>query len=186
MKRVIKELLAEIRVEVLVDRYYVPVQVTSSIDPVQPNYPIDKSIDEQALADYDSFIEDSREEIESMDREIVEQNKSNKSPTSRYFTLVDLTQHVEHSIQYMIFLRISDHFPTDTDDEEHREIDQAIRQHRDSTKARLSAEQGHRVVWKVRQIIVNGERYSSYDEALDRVRQLVREWSQLLQSHPFA
>lgn len=183
MKRYIHQVnISEIRVEVVLEEYNELVSSTS-IRPIQPGYPVDHSVDEQALADYNSFIEDCKAEIEDLDLEIIDSNKSKRSYTSRYFTIVDLDQHVQHTLRYLIFLRISDHLDANFGDDQIA-INRVIRDHRDRLKDKLSKEQGHRVVWKVKEVIVNGSRFTSYDEAIEYVRELAEQWSAILKSHP--
>lgn len=183
MKRYIHQInLSEIRVEVVLDEQTELISSTT-IRPIQPGYPVDYSVDEQALADYNSFIEDTKAEIEDLDLEIIDSNKSKRSYTSRYFTIVDLDQYVQHTLRYLIFLRISDH--TDADfGEDQISINKAVRERRNQIKERLSKEQGHKVIWKVKEVIVNGSRFASYDEAIEYIRELAEQWSATLKSHP--
>ena len=185
MKRLVRSVESKIVVEIVVDEFIEDVRIDSAIDPVQPSYPVDYSIDEQALADYNSFIEDSKEELENLDLEILESNSSKRSLTSKYFVIADLTQDVEYTMKYMIFLRIFDHYEATWEDKEQLKINQGIRNHQDLTKAKYSEKQGHKVIWKVRHIIVNGDIFASYESALARVRELAAEWSELLQANPY-
>ena len=183
MKRCLRP---EITVEVNMECYQVPVAAASSIRKVRPGFPEDRSIDEQALADYMCFIQDSVEELEDLGLEIIESNTSEVSKTSRYFTLVDIEQDIEHTMKYMIFLRLSDHL-LELDDEENADrVQKAVRYHRDQTKLAQEKVQGHRVIWKVREIIVNGERFDNYDDAIQFVRSRAAEWIELLRNDPYS
>ena len=178
-----KYIAPQITVEVVVDRYHEDNIAASSIKPIKPNYPVDDTVDEQALADYDSFIQDSIAELEDLDLEISEYNISSRSDSSRYFTIVDLTQEIEHTMKYMIFLRISDHFPIDRTSEEQKRIDEGIRKYRNKTRAKFIEQQGHKVTWKVRQVIVNGQEFDSYDSALTRIKELAEQWAEMLKGN---
>lgn len=150
--------------------------IQSSIEPVYPDYfKNSKNIDQQAFADYDCFIKDSIEELENADLEIIERHKSDITVTSRYFTLMDLEQDVCKTAKYIIFLRISDHIYKPGE-----EVADSIYEHRRTLKDKISNQQGHKVIWKTREIIVNGIEYSSYQEALEAVVKLAEEWSEML------
>ena len=157
-------------------------KVASSIKPIRPNFPTDNTVDEQALADYNSFIQNSIEEIEDLGLEVIEENASKKSEASRYFALIDVTQDIERTAKYLIFLRISDHYPVDRQDDNER-VDDAIRYNREYLRKKYSDFQGHRIKWKVRQIIVNGTTFDNYADALEEVKRLAKIWSAELRSN---
>lgn len=154
---------------------------SSNIKPIQPQYPLNNEIDEQALADYNCFIEDSKEELEDLGLEIKYSNSSNRSLTSRYFTLVDLDQDVMHTMKYMIFLRVSDHLESNSE-----YTDALIRDHRNASQEEVSREQGHKVRWKLREIIVNDRTFTDYDSAVDYIRKKGEEWINMLRSRPYS
>ena len=185
MKRLLKDDQFSIRVEVAVESYVDEKLIAASdIKPVRPNYPEDNYIDEQALADYDSFIEESIMRIEDCDLEVLERNVSKKSVTSRYFSIVDLTQDTENTAAYMIFLRISDHI-IEGDPERMKEIQRDVREHRKYYAKKYGSMQGHKVTWKVRQVIVNGSRFDSYDEAIEYIAKLAEQWAELLRNNSY-
>ena len=126
-------------------------------------------IDDQGVADYEAFVEEVEGYFDDFDLLIVDNNESNKSLTSVYYTLADLNQWMHNLAKYVIFLRISDHVSRLT-----KEQKQNIQDHRNEFKKK------YHVIYKVRNIVVNGEIFNSYDDASEYVRQKLAEYSEIL------
>lgn len=127
------------------------------------------NIDEQTLADYNAFINEAILELEDHDLIVLETSKSKSSETSKYFTLADLEQNVLGTMKFVIFLRISNHTPTEDED-----VLQWIRERRESTTRKLG------VKWKVRDIRVNNETFTNYDDAVAYVGECAGKYQQSL------
>lgn len=162
-----------IRVNVCLEEEQLPV-LNSSIKPIRPDYPIDGSVDEQAFADYQCFITDTKFELEDLGLAIKYPNDGDQSPAFREYTLIDLEQNEVHIMKYMISLSIYDHH-TDT----FKDTDKLIRDHYRRFQEGSSFEQDHRVKWRLRQIIVNGELFNDYDDAVVYIRMKAEEWSNI-------
>ena len=67
----------------------------------------DKTIDEQALAEYETFVKEVLMEIETSRFVEVESHPSPESVTSRYHVFADKKQKESGNVRGLIFLRIS-------------------------------------------------------------------------------
>lgn len=134
---------------------------------------IKDEINPQALADYLAFIDEAKSILEDYDLMIMGKSDSKSSDTSKYFTLADLEQNVVGTMKFVIFLRISNHEPTDDP-----ETLEWIRQKRERTKEKYG------VKWKVRNIIVNKKEFSDYDEAIDYIEECAERYSNTLKRRP--
>ena len=79
--------------------------IPSEITPVMQ---LDDRIDEQALADYDSFVTNIYAMISAL-FDVVDIEQSNKSKTSWYFYLYAKNKNDDISTKFLIRLRLSDH-----------------------------------------------------------------------------
>ena len=134
---------------------------------------VKEEVNPQALADYLAFVDEAKSILEDYDLMILEKSNSKSSDTSKYFTLADLEQNVIGTMKFVIFLRISNHEPTDDP-----ETLEWIRQKREHTKEKYN------VKWKVRNIIVNKKEFSDYDEAIDYIEECAEKYSNTLKRRP--
>ena len=63
--------------------------VAAAFSNIKPVYDDNMEIDEQALADYDNFIEELLGELEYYDFKLLRASESKSSVTSRYYTLAN-------------------------------------------------------------------------------------------------
>lgn len=154
----------ELNISIVVELDYDTEAVAASVISSDKN-----KIDEQALADYEAFINEVILELEDHDLIILEKSRSKSSETSRYFTLADLEQNVLGTMKFVIFLRVSDHPSTEDED-----ILQWIRERRESTTKKLG------VKWKVRDIRVNDNIFTNYDDAVAYVGECAKRYQQSL------
>ena len=154
----------ELNISIVVELDYDTEAVAASVISSDKN-----KIDEQALADYEAFINEVILELEDHDLIILEKSRSKSSETSRYFTLADLEQNVLGTMKFVIFLRVSDHPSTEDED-----ILQWIRERRESTTKKLG------VKWKVRDIRVNDNTFTNYDDAVAYVGECAKRYQQSL------
>lgn len=168
MKRMVKD---EYNIDVIVeyDIEYVPVSA-STIKPIT-----DKSdrVYTQALADYDAFIEEIEYRFDDYDFIVVQENKSNQSDTSRYYKLANEPQWKSNTAKYVLALRISDHEPELTD-EQKKKI-------RDKNKA---FKEQYKIIYKVKNILVNGLECDSYDDAVDKVCESLEYYQKMFEKNP--
>lgn len=131
---------------------------------------VDGEIDSQALADYEDFIEDILAEFDYIGLEVIHEQGSNLSKTSRYYTLADAEQYKDDNMKYIIYLRVSDHIATLSPEQK-----KIIRQKRKDDSSRLRAK------YKVRNIIVDNKTFETYDDALEYVIKKAAEYKQTLE-----
>lgn len=134
-------------------------------------YPVKQAglIDDQALSDYLAFIQEVISEIEDAGLVIIEERSSKSSETSKYYTLADDMQYAQNTMKYVIFLRISDHVPQLTADQQ-----AWVNDVRNATKHKYG------VKWKVRYITVNESTNYSYEEAIEEFKQRLVSFKQAL------
>ncbi len=133
---------------------------------------VDGEIDQQALGDYLAFVLEALSELDDAGLEVIEQHDSKSSETSKYFTLADEGQYKNGDMKYIIYLRISDHVLNLNKDQK-----KILKQKRIDDSSKL------KVKWKVRQIMVNNEIFSTYDEAVEYVGKKALEYKNSLNNN---
>lgn len=146
--------------------------VVASFSNIRPVYNNDEEIDEQALADYDNFIDELLGELDYNDFKLLRASESKSSATSRYYTLADEHQVDDGNIKFIIFLRVSEHHAML--DEDQREWVRKQRQKDLDTFKLPKSKKKQR--YKLREIIVNNDTYSSYDDAIEDAVKKIQEW----------
>ena len=164
--RIVKKLLRsdELNMDIIVELDRDVEQVAASMISADRD-----KIDAQTLADYHAFIAEAILELEDHNLIILEKSESKTSETSKYFTLADLEQNVLGTMKFVIFLRISNHSPTEDED-----VLQWIRKRRESTTRKLG------VKWKVRDIRINDEIFTNYDDAVAYIGECAEKYQQSL------
>lgn len=130
---------------------------------INPSYLQDGTIDEQALADYDAFL-DNIYACLSNRFDIVEIEESPKSVTSWYFWIYGKDADGNIATKLLVRLRISDHEYSKRHNRraEHDYVkDKAQEFKRPASKREQD--------WKIINIVINGTKYSSYEEAEDAI-----------------
>lgn len=142
--------------------------IPSEITPVMR---LDDRIDEQALADYDSFVTNIYAMLSAL-FDVVDIEQSNKSETSWYFYLYAKNKNDGISTKFLIRLRLSDHeYSKRHNARKEREFVERKAQEYKRPKEKLYQE------WKIKQIIVNNKKYFSYDDAEDAIYDELEEYS---------
>lgn len=131
----------------------------SSILPLQKP---DGSYDEIALSEYDDFIIEALEIFSHHGLEVVEERESPRSK-SVYYSFVNADDFVADNYKYILFVRISDHANRQKTRAQKMKFYDAHAQElkKPATKSKQ--------VWRLKEITVNGQIFSSYDEALDEL-----------------
>ena len=146
--------------------------VAAAFSNIRPVYDENDEIDEQALADYDNFVEEVIGEMEYHDFKLLRASESKSSATSRYYTFANEHQVEAKDIKYIVFLRISEHHEMLDEDQkawvrEQRKKDlEKFKQPKSKKKQKF----------KLKEILVNNETYTSYDEALEEAVRRIVEW----------
>lgn len=150
-------------------------EIVGGITPVMWD---NKKIDEQALADYDAFVSNVYEILYTF-FDIVNIEKSNRSETSWYFWLYAKNKDDKVATKVLIRLRLSDHELPDTHDEqaENEYIGREAEKYK-RPKDKL------RQRWKLKNIVVNNDTYSSYDDAEDAIDEYLEELSRHFTKDP--
>lgn len=162
----------DIEIVLELDQPYWYDKVVSTIKPVKDS---DGNIDEQALADYNDFITNLFGVLDSY-FEVVDFTQSPKdAKTSWYFWLFAKRADGTVATKVICRLRISDHEYEDYHDpkKEHEYVEQ------ESQKYKTPKDKPFQK-WKVKSIIVNGDFYDSYDDALDSIDTQLEEYSRKL------
>ena len=171
MKKWVKNTKQELNIDVyfMYDFENEDIAASSKIKPI---YIDENTIDPLALIEYQEFREDCLNELLFAGFELLESSKSESSVTSRYYTLADSKQTEQGYRSYLIFLRISDHSPQLTQEQE-----DWLRQKRDFQAEQYKLPKDKvRQKWKPRYITVNAETFYSYQDALEYVIKLAEQW----------
>lgn len=157
-----------------IDVYLEPVvtDVAAAYSNIKPVYNENKEIDEQALADYDCFIEELLGEFEYNGLKLLRASESKSSATSRYYTLADEAQVNAKDIKYIIFLRVSEHHAA-LDEEQKAWVREQRRKDLEHFKQPKTKNKQR---FKVREVLVNNETYPSYDAAIADIENKIQEW----------
>lgn len=152
--------------EYIIDVFYeIPFDLNSvSADSeIKPIYLSDGTIDEQALADYDAFVDNIYACLYNR-FEIVEVEESPRSKSSWYFWLYGKDAEGNVATKFLVRLRISDHEYSE------RHSKKAERKYVGSKAQELKQPASKSSQdWKIRNITINGDKYSSYEEAEDAI-----------------
>lgn len=130
---------------------------------IKPIYLQDGTVDEQALADYDAFIDNIYASLVDI-FDVADIEESPKSKTSWYFWIYGKSVDGDVTTKIIVRLRVSDHDYSERHSKkaEHIYVDKKAQELK-----RPSSKQHQR--WKIRNITINEETYSSYEEAEDAI-----------------
>lgn len=143
-------------------RFSLPTSIHASIDPILRK---DKTIDEDALAEYNEFIKEAYKVIRSSGFKIIEHYKSSRSETSHYVNAYKKSESSAKNIKCLFFFRISDH-----DSPKRTEISRwKFHQHKAYELRQPTSKK--RQAWVFKDIVVNNKEYDSYDEALKYLKE---------------
>jgi hypothetical protein len=151
--------------------------VAAAFSNIKPVYDDSMEIDEQALADYDNFIEELLGELEYNDFKLLRASESKSSVTSRYYTLANEEQVKANDIKYIVFLRVSEHHEM-LDEDQKAWVREQRKKDLDKFKLPKTKKKQR---FKVREVLVNNEIYPSYDAAMKDIIIKIQEWKQSIQ-----
>lgn len=139
--------------------------------------PVDNDgvLDSQAAADFDNFIDNLFALLDYYDFEVFEsyRKKSGSYPyTSRYQWIAHRTEIDADRIHKLIRLRVSDHYQKFSKRREHELSQQAKKEAYDLRQP--SSKKSQRYEFKM--IVVNNERFTTYEEALNYAEKEIRSW----------
>lgn len=128
-------------------------------------------IDQQALADYDSFADNIYAALCEY-FEIVDIDFSDKSDTSRYFYLYAKDKSGSIATKFIIRLRLSDHEYTERHnvDLEKKYVEKRAQELKQPKTKKYQK-------WKIKKIVVNSSTYPDYDTAEDAICEELEEYS---------
>lgn len=167
------ENITEFKLDIIVNLEPIIDIAASSIHRI---YNKDGSIDQWALIEYEDFVINVLALFDYYDFEVLDEQYSNKSKTSMYFTIYRKSESNEADIKCLFFIRISDHDYQEKSKENRKETEKNRTEYHKREAERLKQPKTKkRQKWKVRNIIVNDEIFDSYTEALDAVEKMLKE-----------
>lgn len=132
---------------------------------IEPPYRADKSIDEQALADYDAFVSNVYALL-CYYFDIADIEESTKSATSWYFWIYGKREDGTVATKILCRLRLSDHDYSSN----HNKTDEKAWVNEQAQSDKLKRPKSKRKQnWILKNIVVNDTTYDSYDDALDSI-----------------
>ena len=126
---------------------------------ILPLHPDGEKYDKHALDLYDEFIMDALAIFDYYDFIILDEHQSPYTK-SEYYTLVKKSQYEQQDCRYVLFIRLSDH---ETESEIRKSKMRYYSAVADEIKKPTTK---HKQVWRLKEIIVNNQHYSSYEDAL--------------------
>ena len=136
----------------------------TKILPLQPD---GEKYDKHAVDLYDEFIMDALAIFDYYDFVILDEHQSPYTK-SEYYTLVKKSQYDKQEYRYVLFIRLSDH---DTDVETKKSKMRYYSAKADGIKQPTNK---NKQVWRLKEITVNNQHYTSYEDALDDIDKRLR------------
>lgn len=161
MKRMIKASCSNNVINITA--YFVPEEYSvndidlaaSTIVPIHEGY----QLDEQAMSQWNNFIDNVLATLDYYDFDVVDNHKSNYEGSASYYISFYPTDSKGQIIsKYLINFRISDHFIPNLNKK-------STRYYRNFAQKNSRTEGKQR--WKLEALIVNDKTFDSYDDALD-------------------
>ena len=169
-----EQYMKEIPNEYIIDVFYdVPDEsvwsvISAGITPIAWE---DDRVDEQALADYNDFVDNIYAALCAF-FDVVDIEESNKSDTSWYFWLYAKNKDGDVATKFIIRLRLSDHDYL----VRHRERDEKTYVEKKAQTYKRPAEKKFQQ-WQIKSIVVNNEKYQDYDDAVDAIYNELESYS---------
>ena len=147
--------------------------VVSVIPSTTVNY---DDLSPQEQADYDSFIITIEGLLKSDGCSLIKSDRSPKSGISHYFMFYSKT-----GTKWFIILRVSNHslggIPNETDPKKLKasklDAENRAKKHYADVANQFKRSSAKNQKWKLRSVIVNNEEFNSYDEALDKIDEIL-------------
>lgn len=170
MKRYVKSLetkSTDVWIDTIKSRITV---VYEAVDSIQSSADFDKGLPSGAvISDYDSFILSALDIFDDHDFDIIQEQESPYSQ-SYYAAFVKKSDASEADYKYILFVRLSDH-PIDAVSKSGRQ-----KYYRDLAQQLKQPASKSKQVWKLKEVIVDGVQYSSYDEALNALDNSLKQY----------
>lgn len=139
---------------------------------------VGNEIDQQALANYNAFLETLWGMIDYYGFRLLRSKDSKSFPYTSKYTWLAYAEDVDaDNIPLMIKLRVSDHVQNFS--KNHRKELQELNRAEAEELKRPSTKRKQRFV--VKNIVVNGEQFATYEEALNAIDKEIRSWLTRLQ-----
>lgn len=173
MKRMIRTVAEPEVIGIRVDVYYAAETEDIVATDVHPIQDAEGHIDPQALADYHAFIQNAWNVIEYYGFEMFKMKTSKSAPgTSKYAWVAHATEVGKNDTPLIVRLRISDHEQHFAD--EH--LAKIKRHNKEEAEELKRPESKQKQRFFVEDIIVNNERYKTYEDALNAIDKIVHDW----------
>lgn len=173
MKRVIRQATAAESFSIKVDIYFA--EIADDVVATDISDIIDRNghIDQNALVDYNTFIQNVLETLDYYGFQIIRSKESKSFPnTSKYAWIAYAGEVDVEDVPLMVKMRISDHVQTLS--LEHRaKIKQADKAEADELKLPRTKKRQRFIT---SDIVVNNQRFDSYEEALAAVDKMIYQW----------
>lgn len=173
MKRVIRQATAVESFSIKVDIYYSEmsddVVATDIVDVTDGS----GHINQNALVDYNTFIQNVWETLDYYGFQIIRSKESKSFPsTSKYAWIAYASEIGAEDVPLMFKMRVSDH------------IQEVSPKHRDKIKQQDKAEADELKLPKTKKrqrfvtadIVVNNQRFDSYEDALNAIDKMIYQW----------
>ena len=148
-------------------RFNIDVEFSTSIysSKIPPIYKDDGSIDQAAFAEYEEFIINVFSILDEVGYDVIEEHESSKSKISYYLSSYKKSESNKSDIKCIIFIRISDH-----------QLREASKKSRTNYYKQLADDMKQpkyksKQVWRFKNIVVNGDTFESYEDALEFLKQ---------------
>ena len=143
---------------------------------IQPLLKSDGTVDEDAMKDYQEFLSKVIDVFDENGFNVKDIEKSSRSETSYYYTAIRKDEEANESIKCVIFFRVSDHeLRKNYEDNEDYDLERSRSRHyQEEANKYKKPESKPRQRWKFKKVLVNGQEFNSYDEALVKVNNTVK------------
>lgn len=170
MKRYIRSLESD-ELDVWIDTIASKITVVyEAVNFIQSSTDSDEGLSSGAvISDYDSFILSALDIFDDHDFNIIQEQESTYSQ-SYYAAFVKKSDSAKADYKYILFVRLSDH-PINNASKSGRQ-----KYYRDLAQQLKQPSSKSKQVWKLKEVIVDGIQYSSYDEALDALDNSLKQY----------
>lgn len=134
----------------------------------------DGTIDQQALANFKAFIDNIFAVLYEY-YDIVDIDFSNKSDTSHYFWVYGKKSDGTIGTKVVCRLRISDHEYSEWHDEAAEK--KYVNDRAQSDDIKRPKEKTTYQQWRIKSIVVDGNKYTDYDDAIDKIEEELEEYA---------
>lgn len=174
MKRLIRKLAEPEILNIKIDVYFKSSSTDIAATDVSPVTDENNNIDQQALANYNSFIQTVWNVVEYYGFEMFKNRSSKSYPgTSKYAWVAYASEVDKDDTPLIIKLRVSDHLQEHLSPDHIKDIKDRDKADADELK-RPKTKQKQRYI--LADIVVNNTLYHTYEEALNYVDEVIHNW----------